>query len=56
MGVVWCQIEVPAMGPSLDQRNPAECDVSLCVIKNEAVLACVGLLRKRERIHDIGVQ
>jgi hypothetical protein len=32
LSVVCCQVEVSAMRRSLVQRNPSECDVSLCVI------------------------
>jgi hypothetical protein len=31
--VVWCQVEVSAMGWSLNHRIPTDCDTSLCVIK-----------------------
>ena len=32
VSVVCCQVEVSAMGRSLVQRSPTDCDVSLCVI------------------------
>jgi hypothetical protein len=32
VSVVCCQVEVAAMGLSLDQKSPADCGVSLCVI------------------------
>ena len=49
--VVSCQLEVSATRPLLDQRSPTDCDVSLSVIrdlKNNAALACVGLLGQRK--------
>ena len=32
VNVVCCKVEVSAMGPSLVQRSPTDCGVSLCVI------------------------
>jgi hypothetical protein len=33
VNVVCCHVEVSAMGWSLVQRSPTDCDVSLCVIQ-----------------------
>jgi hypothetical protein len=50
---VVCQVQVCATSWSLIQRSPTTCGVSNCVwsrkLKNEAVLARVGLLSQRER-------
>jgi hypothetical protein len=32
VNVVYCEVEVSAMGRSLVQRSPTDCGVSLCVI------------------------
>jgi hypothetical protein len=34
VSVVCCQVEVSATGRSLVRRNPTDCGVSLCDLKN----------------------
>jgi hypothetical protein len=37
----WCQVDAPATGPALVQRNPTACGVSLCALKNpHAIGSC----------------
>jgi len=41
--VVFCQVEVSAIGRSLVQKNPTECDVSVIQKCRRAVLGPLGL-------------